>query len=88
MKTVEETKAESQSEVLSFTSDEKFHVQGRGDSYIVKCPITCYSFDWILNRDAIINGTTFKILAVERFAKGGPTRKGEAISLLVNSMSY
>lgn len=79
----------SQEEILAkdkmweFTSQDKFHIAGRGKAYVVKCPIACGDFDWIIGKDVIIDGSKHKVVAVERFTHMPPWRKGESISLLV-----
>lgn len=71
-----------------FTSEGKYHLVGRGDIYAVKCPINCFGFEWLINREIKVDGKKFKVIGVERFLHNGPWRKGEAIGLMVHSMDY
>jgi hypothetical protein len=82
-------KPKSQEEILakdqlwSFDSVDTFHISGRGKAFVVKCPINCLDFDWLIGHDAIIDGKTYKIVGVERFMHSPPWKKGEDISLLI-----
>ena len=81
--------SKSQEEILakdrlwSFDSIETYYIAGRGKSIVVKCPFTCQDFDWLIGREAIIDGKTHKITGVERFTHSSPWKKGENISLLI-----
>jgi len=71
-----------------FTSLGQWTLVGRGDVYTVRCPIKCFAFDWIMNKEVTIDGKLFTVIGVERFAKAAPVSKGELIGLLINSMTY
>lgn len=85
-KTDEEIRAADKND-WEFASESKYHLTGRGDCYVIRCPINCQHFEWIINKTVKIDGTMFKVLGVERFAILY-IKKGMPISLLVHSMAY
>lgn len=85
-KTDEEIRASDKND-WEFTSEAKFHVTGRGDAYVIRSPINCQHFTWIINKTVKIDGKTFKVLGVEPFGFKH-IKRGMTIGLLVHSMAY
>lgn len=69
-----------------FISTEKYHIEDRGDVYMVLAPHE-YKRDEcpFLGKEVLINGIKFLVIAVESYAIS-PTRKGSRIGLLVTDM--
>lgn len=66
-----------------FTSEDTFHIKGRGKCFAVRNPIECQNFDHLVGFNVEIDGQVHRVIGVERFAHNAPWRAGEAIALQV-----
>ena len=68
--------------MLYFSSDEERQVPS-GACFVILNPITCDDFEWLIGQPAEINGKTYTVAKVERYAHCPPFRYGERIGLHV-----
>lgn len=69
---------------MKFTSLGKYTIASRGALFEVACPIACDNFDWVINKEVEIDGATYTVIGVERFAIVRHS-VGERIGLLVRA---
>lgn len=81
IKTQEELLAKGKA--WSFNSIATFYIAGKGKAFSVRLPITCYNFEWILNREVLIDNHKHTVIGVEKQVHAAPWYMGEQISLLI-----
>jgi hypothetical protein len=82
---IQETQEEilAKEKELSFNSIDVSYIAGKGKCYAVHLPFSCSNFNWILNREAIIDGVRHTVVGVEVRSKNRMHRAGELVSFLV-----
>ena len=86
----DEKPSKSQEEITAkdkpwaFDSIQTYYIAGRGKSFVIKCPITCQDFDWLIGREVTVDGKQHKVIGIEKFMHAAPWNAGEKISILVD----
>ena len=81
MKTHEEEYAKEKK--WEFTSLDTYYIVGFGKSYLVKNPINCVNFDWIIGEKVIIDGIEQEVIGVELKRTKSFYSEGEEVILKI-----
>ena len=70
-----------------FKSLDSYKITGRGEAYVVKNPLLCNDFFWLINETVRIDGLKYKVTGVEVPAINADFRAGINISLLAHKVN-
>jgi len=69
--------------MIKFESTGVYQAPGRGRVYVVELDHEVKDFDWLIGKEALIDGHYLQVKGVELFTHHAPWRKGEPIGIRV-----
>lgn len=70
----------------TFNVEETIHIANRGTAYVVKLDRETTDFSHLMGKRVLLDGKTFLVSGVERFAHSPPWHVGEKIGLLATEV--